>query len=159
MDNGERPAQKAAKEEADLSLLNIGELARRAGVSSRTIRYYEELEILPIPPRTEGGTRKYPMEYLAYLRWALTLKQLGFTLDEIRILAPISRRQQLDVEASVSATNLVEQQIADSEARIEVLQMLRQLVAGSLVADTSTINLLFRAAHSVSSAGAMDQRS
>ncbi|MDA8322137.1 MAG: MerR family DNA-binding transcriptional regulator, partial [Actinomycetota bacterium] len=48
-------------------LVSIGELARQAGVSSRTIRYYEELGILPEPPRSAGGTRKYPREYGGYL--------------------------------------------------------------------------------------------
>ena len=38
----------------------VAELAKAAGVSSRTIRYYEELGILPEPRRSPGGTRKYP---------------------------------------------------------------------------------------------------
>src|SRR5690348_18412716 len=68
-------------------LLSIGELARDTGVSSRTIRYYEELGILPEPRRSAGGTRKYPREYRAYIETALALKDLGFRLEEIKPLA------------------------------------------------------------------------
>jgi DNA-binding transcriptional MerR regulator len=39
------------------SLVSIGQLAKEAGVSSRTIRYYEELGILPEPRRSPGGSR------------------------------------------------------------------------------------------------------
>src|SRR3984957_20425154 len=42
--------------------VSIGHLAKAAGVSSRTIRYYEELGILPEPRRSPRGTRKYPKE-------------------------------------------------------------------------------------------------
>jgi DNA-binding transcriptional MerR regulator len=62
-------------------LVSIGELAKAAGVSSRTIRYYEELGILPEPRRSPGGTRKYPREYGGYIAAALALKDLGFRLE------------------------------------------------------------------------------
>src|ERR1700722_15053963 len=60
------------------SMVSIGELAKAAGVSSRTIRYYEELGILPEPRRSPGGTRKYPKEYGGYIAAALALEDLGF---------------------------------------------------------------------------------
>ncbi len=71
-------------------LVSIGELARSAGVTSRTIRYYEELGILPEPRRSAGGTRKYPTEYGGYIAAALALKDLGFRLDEIKPLARLA---------------------------------------------------------------------
>ena len=71
-------------------LVSIGELAKAAGVSSRTIRYYEELGILPEPRRSAGGTRKYPSEYSGYIAVALALKDLGFRLDEIKPLARLA---------------------------------------------------------------------
>jgi DNA-binding transcriptional MerR regulator len=80
--------------------MSIGQLAALTGVSSRTIRYYEELGILPPPPRTAGGTRKYPGVYRYYVEGALALKEMGFTLDEIRLLGaaalgmPLSARQR-----------------------------------------------------------------
>src|SRR4051794_18057446 len=67
----------------DTRTLSIGELAKQTGVSTRTIRYYEELGILPTPERTEGGTRRYPSDYIFYVEGARILKQLGFGLEEI----------------------------------------------------------------------------
>ena len=71
-------------------LVSIGQLAKAAGVSSRTIRYYEELGILPEPRRSPGGTRKYPREYRGYIDTALALKDLGFRLEEIKPLARLA---------------------------------------------------------------------
>ena len=71
-------------------LVSIGQLAKAAGVSSRTIRYYEELGILPEPRRTSGGTRKYPREYCGYIETALALKDLGFRLEEVKPLARLA---------------------------------------------------------------------
>src|ERR1022692_2362583 len=68
-------------------LVSIGQLALDAGVSSRTIRYYEELGIIPEPHRSAGGTRKYPREFRGYIETALVLKDLGFRLEEIKPLA------------------------------------------------------------------------
>src|SRR5580698_4980563 len=65
-------------------LVSIGQLAKAAGVSSRTIRYYEELGILPEPRRSAGGTRKYPSEYSSYIAVALALKDHGFRLEEVK---------------------------------------------------------------------------
>ena len=73
-----------------VGLVSIGQLAKAAGVSSRTIRYYEELGILPEPQRTGGGTRKYPREYCGYIETALALKDLGFRLEEVKPLARLA---------------------------------------------------------------------
>lgn len=100
-------------------LVSIGQLARDAGVTSRTIRYYEELGILPAPSRSVGGTRKYPREYGGYLTAALVLKELGFQLEEIKPLARIAAGRQLGHSQRDAAAELI-------EARIEVLT--RQIV-------------------------------
>src|SRR5260370_527288 len=71
-------------------LVSIGQLAKAAGVSSRTIRYYEELGILPEPRRSPGGTRKYPRGYRGYIDTALALTNLGFRLEEINRLVQLA---------------------------------------------------------------------
>ena len=68
-------------------LLSIGELARSVSISTRTIRFYEELGILPPPERTSGGTRRYPTDYVCLLEGIKTLKDLGFELEEISELS------------------------------------------------------------------------
>ena len=49
------------------NLLRIQEVAAETGLTPRAIRYYEELGILPSPKRTDGGTRRYPREYVFYV--------------------------------------------------------------------------------------------
>jgi len=62
---------------------DIAELARGAGVSSRTIRYYGELGLLRANGRGPGGRRHYDAEALERLLFITRLKQLGLTLEQI----------------------------------------------------------------------------
>jgi DNA-binding transcriptional MerR regulator len=66
--------------------LRIGDLAKRAGTTPRTIRYYEELGLLPsAPERHAGSHRMYREEDVERLEQLLRLKDLlGLTLDELR---------------------------------------------------------------------------
>jgi MerR family transcriptional regulator, repressor of the yfmOP operon len=67
--------------------LRIGEAAARAGVSVRTLRYYEELGLLAPSAHSPGGARRYAEEELARLARIRELKDLlGFNLDEVRIV-------------------------------------------------------------------------
>lgn len=105
--------------------LSIGELAKRTGVSTRTIRYYEELGILPTPERTEGGTRRYPKEYVFYVEGARALKDLGFGLEEIAELGKFALTGHWDSERSRS---ILTRKLAELEHRIKVLDRLHDLV-------------------------------
>jgi MerR family transcriptional regulator, copper efflux regulator len=106
--------------------LSIGELAELTSVSTRTIRYYEELGILPTPPRTPGGTRRYPREYVFYVEGAKTLKQLGFGLEEI---AELGRFALTGTSASKRTQAILQEKLADLEHRIRVLTRLHEIVA------------------------------
>ena len=64
--------------------MQIGDLAARAGVTPRTIRYYEELGIVEPEERTEGGFRLYSEAQLRCLQIVQSLKDLGFELERIR---------------------------------------------------------------------------
>ncbi|MBL7008942.1 MAG: MerR family transcriptional regulator [Planctomycetes bacterium] len=63
--------------------LDIADLARSAGVSSRTIRYYGELGLIRPEGRGAGGRRLFGPDALERLRFIARLKGLGLTLDEI----------------------------------------------------------------------------
>lgn len=67
------------------ALLTIGEVARRAGVRTSAIRYYEEAGLLPEPERV-GGKRRYEKEMLRRMALIGGAKRAGFTLSEIRTL-------------------------------------------------------------------------
>jgi len=115
------------------SLVSIGQLAREAGVSSRTIRYYEELGILPEPRRSPGGTRKYPREYGGYIAAALALKDLGFRLEEVRPLARLAAGRSVSPGQRDAAARLVEEKIESLARQVTVL---RRLHASVRVADS-----------------------
>lgn len=61
----------------------IGELARKAGVTPRTVRYYEGLGLLKSQARTDGGQRYYTDRDLVYITRIIQLKNYGLHLDEI----------------------------------------------------------------------------
>jgi DNA-binding transcriptional MerR regulator len=80
--------------------LRIGELALRAGVSTRTLRYYEELELLAPSGHSSGGARRYSEANAERLLRIKELQELmGLNLDEIRtILSAEDRLQKLRTE-------------------------------------------------------------
>ena len=67
-------------------LYSIGEISEKSGLSARTVRYYEELALLPGVRRRAGGRRVYGDDELERLRFIQRLKTLGLSLAEIREL-------------------------------------------------------------------------
>ena len=67
----------------DLNHFKIGKLADLAGMSSRTIRYYEEIGLLAPTRRIEGGKRIYTDSDFQRLKFIKRLKDLGLTLTEM----------------------------------------------------------------------------
>ena len=62
----------------------VGELARRTGLSVRTLHYYDEIGVLSASQRTDGGHRLYTAGDVVRLQQIKSLRQLGFSLREIR---------------------------------------------------------------------------
>ena len=62
------------------------EVADKAGVNPETLRYYERKNLIPKPPRSDGGFRLYDQSYVSRLRFIGRAKELGFTLAEIKDL-------------------------------------------------------------------------
>jgi len=106
--------------------ISIGELARRAGVAASTIRYYEEVKLLPRPERA-GGRRVFDERALDRLLVITYAKKAGFSLREIRQLfsgfaatTPAGARWQKLATAKLAEVELL-------AARVEVMkQLLRQ---------------------------------
>lgn len=66
--------------------LSIGTLSRLTGVNLETVRYYERIGIMPAPSRTAGGYRVYSVDHSRRLAFIRRARQLGFSLNEIRVL-------------------------------------------------------------------------
>ena len=96
----------------------IGDLAGRAGLSAKAIRFYEQAGLLPEPPRTPGGYRDYPfgaVDRLAFIRHS---QAAGFTLADIRGVLAVRDSGEAPCQ-HVSA--LIGQHLAQVEQRIAEL--------------------------------------
>src|SRR3989449_11352984 len=63
--------------------LKVGELARRTGLTVRTLHHYDEIGLLKPSLHTEAGHRLYTAGDIARLQQVLSLRQLGFSLEEV----------------------------------------------------------------------------
>lgn len=68
----------------------IGELSRRTQVKVPTIRYYEQIGLLPEPARTEGQQRRYGSAEVMRLNFIRHARELGFEIEDIRELLALS---------------------------------------------------------------------
>ncbi|WP_417586158.1 MerR family transcriptional regulator [Pararhodobacter oceanensis] len=71
-------------------MLSIGTMAKRTGSKVQTIRYYEEIGLMPAPERSEGGQRRYDQAALDRLSFIRHARDLGFSLGAIRELIDLS---------------------------------------------------------------------
>src|SRR5438552_16544661 len=79
------PDQRTAADEGSVAPFRIGELARRVGATPRTVRYYEELGLLPDRGRPEGAHRLYDQEDEVRLADLIRVRDLlGLSLAELR---------------------------------------------------------------------------
>ena len=107
----------------------IGELARAAGVSAPTVRYYEEVGLLPPSSRTSGGYRRYTDAALHELRFIRKAQGLGFSLDEIREILKLSRAGEAPC---AEVLTLARRHLSAVDERMAQLQRFREHLAGEL---------------------------
>lgn len=107
-------------------LMTIGQLARSVGLKPRTIRFYEQLGLLPAPARTAAGYRMYGDDAVQGLRFVLKCKLIGLTLEEIaRILAIRSG----GVAPCRHVLELIDQKLSDIARQRRELQSLESELA------------------------------
>jgi len=88
----------------------IGKVARASGVKVPTIRYYEQIGLLPVPPRTDGGRRSYEAKDTERLTFIRHSRELGFEIDEIKTLLTLqdTPNQSCDQADAIAKIHLVE---------------------------------------------------
>lgn len=127
-------------------MLTIGKLGAQAGVKIPTIRYYEQIGLLPEAERSAGNQRLYrrkALERLAFIRHA---RDLGFTLKAIRDLLSLSDKPD---QSCAAADAIARAQLAEVERRLarltalkaELERMVAQCAHGT-IADCRVIEVL-----------------
>lgn len=107
-----------------MNSIGIGTLARRAGVSIDTVRYYEKSGLLSPESRLASGYRRYSDEQVSRLRFIRRAQELGFTLKDIRELLGISKQRDV-----AKVKRAAEKKLADVEARLVALTRMRDGLA------------------------------
>ena len=103
--------------------MNIGSAAERSGLPPKTIRYYEEIGLIPAAGRTEGGYRDYDETDVQILRFLRGARGLGFSVPECRELLSLYRDRD---RASADVKAIALQRIEDIERKILELQSMRK---------------------------------
>ena len=113
---------------SELGTWNIGEAARRSGVSAKMVRHYESLGLLPTVQRTESGYRQYGEAEVHTLRFIRRARDLGFSMDEIgQLLKLWQNRRRSSAEVRRIASRHIEdlsRKLAEMEGMRRTLQHL-----------------------------------
>jgi DNA-binding transcriptional MerR regulator len=100
---------------------SIGQLARATGTKVPTIRYYEQIGLLPPAVRSEGNQRRYDETARQRLGFVRHARELGFPLEAIRDLLAMADDPERSCER---ADAIARRQLADVRRRVAALQAL-----------------------------------
>ncbi len=105
--------------------MRIGVLAARAGLTTKTVRFYEGAGLVPPPPRTPAGYRDFPAQTLARLAFIRDAQAAGLTLADIRSVLAIRDRGQAPCQ---HVTRLIDQHLAQVEQRLAELTQAKNVL-------------------------------
>ncbi|MCF6269933.1 MAG: MerR family transcriptional regulator [Melioribacteraceae bacterium] len=105
--------------------LTVGKLAKEVGINIETIRYYENIKLMPIPKRMESGYRVYSEMDLDRLKFVKKSQQFRFTLKEIKMNnTKIEVQYFTGCPNSEEVLNMVRKFVAESELQIDFDEIL-----------------------------------
>ena len=102
--------------------MNIGSVAKTTGIPAKTIRYYEEVGLIPPPVRAENGYRDYQDRDVETLRFVQRSRKLGFSIRDVGNLLTLWQDQN---RVSSDVKKLALEHIQEIEDRIEELKSIR----------------------------------
>jgi DNA-binding transcriptional MerR regulator len=108
--------------------MRIGELADRVSVTTKAVRFYEAIGLVPEPARTASGYRDYDEADVERLTFVKTAQRLGLSLDEIREIIAFRDRGQ---QPCGYVAQVLDRQVLDLDRRIEEMRTLRDELACS----------------------------
>jgi len=106
-----------------MNAMPIGALSDATGVKVPTIRFYEQIGLLPAPLRTESNRRSYGQPHLQRLRFIRHARDLGFSVEDIRELLAMTAQPQASCDG---ADSIARRHLGEVERRIAQLQSLRR---------------------------------
>ena len=113
-------------------MYRIGELAKRAGKTVRTIHFYEELGLLQPTERSPGGFRMYNDEALNRIQWIEQIQDLGFSLVDIRQFLEGLHSQKTGPESMNMLQGFYKEKLEQTRATIEKMKNLETDLLSSL---------------------------
>ena len=116
----------ARRDGSSSSEFSIGELCQQTGLSARTVRYYEEVGLLPEVRRRAGGRRVYGEGEIERLRFIGRLKTLGLSLGEIKELNELYAHEGSTHDMLARLHALLGDHLVQLDLRIESLAELRE---------------------------------
>jgi MerR family transcriptional regulator, redox-sensitive transcriptional activator SoxR len=117
--------------------LTIGQLARRAGLNTSAIRYYESIGVLPEPARV-SGQRRYTHDALRRLQVIDVAKRAGFTLDEARVLLATDDEHR---PAHAQLRELAHRKLPEVDALIRRAQAMRDWLSTATACNCDTLDV------------------
>jgi MerR family mercuric resistance operon transcriptional regulator len=111
-------------------IILIGEVSRRTGCNIETIRYYERIGLMPLPPR-RGRYRRYGAADVSRLAVVRRARELGFTLDEVRALLGLAAGGEA---SCAEARDLAAAHLHDVRSRIADLRRMERVLAATVSA-------------------------
>jgi MerR family transcriptional regulator, copper efflux regulator len=105
----------------NVGLMKIGELAERAGVSHRTVHYYERLGLLHPTEREGAGYRYYDEVSLKRLEKIAALKRLGLSLEDIAGVIDLYFEDGTGIKGKAKVLEILEAQLTKTNAQLQEL--------------------------------------
>ncbi|MFD0917567.1 Cu(I)-responsive transcriptional regulator [Pseudahrensia aquimaris] len=105
--------------------MNIGEAARQSELPPKTIRYYEEIDLIK-PTRASNGYRDYSEQEVHRLRFLQRARSLGFTIDECRLLLSLYEDEH---RASADVKEIANQKVIEIDRKIKELRSLKKTLS------------------------------
>jgi len=115
-----------------LSLLKVGDLARRTGKSVRAIHLYEELGLLTPAVRSKGGFRLYSARAVSRIEWIQKLQDMGFSLTEIKAFLRVWEDSSTAPEAMATVREIFADKLLETRETISRLTRLADELQESL---------------------------
>ncbi|WP_071187188.1 heavy metal-responsive transcriptional regulator [Trichormus sp. NMC-1] len=113
----------------DKQLLLIGQVTELSGISIRTIRYYESLDLIQASARTEGGFRQFSLDVLTRLDFIKRAQHLGLSLEEIRDILQVYDQGETPCR---EIQEKLQEKLFKIDHQIEQLLTLREEIQGLL---------------------------